>query len=72
MTANSQDMEDRPNPSSERKPKPPRKSPSDCSATHARPEDALSSAELNLWSFSISKKSERKRQEEEINSSDDR
>ena len=40
-TESSLDTEDRPSPSSERKPKLPRKLPSDCSATNAREEDAV-------------------------------
>ena len=71
-TESSQDMEDRPNPSSERKPKQPRKLPSDCNATNAREEDVVSLAEPNQSSFSISKKSERRSKVEEISSSDDR
>jgi hypothetical protein len=39
MTESNQVMEDRPNPSSERKPKPPRKSHLDCNAPSAKPEE---------------------------------
>jgi hypothetical protein len=38
-TENNLVTEDKPNPSSEKKPKPPRKSPSDCNATCAKQED---------------------------------
>jgi len=64
-------MVDKPSPSSERRPKQPRKSPSDCSATSARERDVSSSAEPSLSSSWKSRKSERKRQAEPTPSSDD-
>lgn len=71
MTENNQDMEDKPNPSSERKLKPPRKSPSDCNAPSAKLKDASSSVELNLLFSWRSKKSERKRPVKQTLCSDD-
>jgi len=40
MTENNQDMVDKPNPSSEKKLKQPKKSPSDCNATPANKEES--------------------------------
>lgn len=65
MTENNQVTEDKPNPSSERKPKQQRKSPSDCNATFARPEDVSSSAEPRVSSSWILNKSESKEPERE-------
>jgi hypothetical protein len=45
MIENNQAMEDKPSPSSERRPKLPKRSPSDYSATNARGEDVSSSPE---------------------------
>lgn len=54
----------KPSPSSERKLKQPRKSPSDCNATFARPEDVLSSAEPRVsfsWTLNKSESKELER-----------
>ncbi len=70
-TENNLVMEDKPNPSSEKKPKPPRKSPSDCNATCAKQEDVLWWAEPNQWSSWILNKSESKESERVTLSSND-
>lgn len=51
MTENNLVMEDRQNPSLERKPKPPRKSPSDFNALNAKKEELSSLAVLKLSFF---------------------
>jgi hypothetical protein len=65
MIENNQATVDKPNPSSERKPKQLKKSPSDCNAAFAREEDALSSAEPNPSFSWISSKLERTEQVKE-------
>jgi hypothetical protein len=72
MTENNQVTEDKPNPFSERKLKPQRKSPSDCNATFAKPEDVLSSVEQSQSSLWISSKSESKELVRETLSINDR
>ena len=64
-TENNLATEDKPNLFSEKKPKLQRKSPSDCNATSARPEDVSSSAEPRVSFSWILNKSERTEQERE-------
>lgn len=59
MTESNQVTEDKPNPFSERKPKPPKKSLLDYNVTSAKPEDVSLSEELNQSSSWTSSKSER-------------
>ena len=66
MIENNQGMEDRPNPSSERKLKPPRRLPSDSSVTHVKEEESSLSVEPRVLSSWISRKSERKTPEKPI------
>jgi hypothetical protein len=65
MIENNRGTEDRPSPSSERKLKPPRRSPSGSSVTNAKEEESSSSAEPRVSSSWISRRSKRKMLEEE-------
>jgi len=60
MTESNQVTEDKPNQSSERKPRPPRKSLLDYNVTSAKPEDVSSSEEPSPSSSWTSSKSESK------------
>lgn len=63
MIENNLVTEDKLNPSSERKQKPPKKSLLDCNVMSAKPEDVLSWEEPNLSCSWISRKSESKEPE---------
>ncbi len=66
MTENNQVTEDKPNPSSERKPKPLKKSLLDYNVTSARPEDVSLSEEPRASFSWTSRKSESKEPEREM------